>query len=70
MVDQWYGCAWIAAATVALKSAWNGLFSPISYSLRTTLISDWRSESRISPRPRRSASMRIASSSLSLGSVE
>jgi hypothetical protein len=69
-VSQWYGCAWIAAATVVFQSACDGLFSPISYSLRTTDISDCRSLSRIRPRLRRSASIFIASSSLSAGSVE
>ncbi len=67
---QWYGCAWMAVAMSALLSARAGLFSPISYSFLTTDISDCRSLSRIRARCMRSASMRIASSSLSEGSVE
>ncbi|TMQ63881.1 MAG: hypothetical protein E6K79_09630 [Candidatus Eisenbacteria bacterium] len=53
-----------------LSSARAGLFSPISYSFLTTDISGCRSWSRMSARPIRSASIRIARSSLSDGSVE
>ena len=60
----------MAAPMTALFSATEGLFSPISYSFRTTVISGCRSLSRISARPSRSASILIASSSLSAGSVE